>query len=227
MPENPIIQLLLQNYFHFGWAGSLVMLAGCLITTIPYRGRSGERYSLLNHFISELGEIGISRAAGVFNTGLIVGGLLYLPFISGLGLTLHSWAGNIGMAAGLIAALSSIFVGIFSMDRLTPHRVAAMTFFRSGLLTVLFFTLAVFLQPAGQRVIPLAVNIFGILAIVSYAAFLVIVSQKIDKHGNENYLLDPTEKKVRPHFWRTPFLEWMLFFSTIAWFLCVALILIF
>jgi hypothetical protein len=227
MTESTFLNFLLQNYPYFGWVGSLVMLTGCLITVQPYRGRTGERYSLLNHFISELGEIGVSRAAGVFNAGLILGGLLYLPFITGLGLTLHSWVGYIGMAAGLIAALSSIFVGIYSMDRLTPHRVAAMTFFRAGLLTVLFFTLAVFLQPAGQHVIPLVVNIFGILAIVSYAAFLVIVSQKTDKHGEENYLLDPKEKKVRPHFWRTPFLEWMLFFSTIAWFLCVALILIF
>lgn len=227
MAENSIMTLLSQNYTHFGWAGSLIILVGCLITSIPYRDRSSERYSLLNHFISELGEIGVSRLAVVFNWGLILGGLLYLPFITGLGLTLQSWSGYVGMAAGLVASISSIFVGIFSMERLNPHRVAAMTFFRSGLLTVLFFTLAVFLQPAGQHTLPLAVNVFGVIAIISYAVFLIIVSKKTDKNGEENYLLDPAEKKSRPRFWRTPFLEWMLFFSTIAWFLCVSLILIF
>jgi hypothetical protein len=91
---------------------------------------------------------------------------------------------------------------------------------------VVFFTLAVFLQPAEKQVIPLAVNIFGIFAIISYTAFLIIVRQKTDKKGQENYLLDPTEKKTRPRFWRTPFLEWMLFFATVDWFLCVSLILI-
>lgn len=227
MPENSIILLLFRFYAHFGWVGSFVILLGCLITALPYRGRSAERYSILNHFISELGEIGVSKLAVVFNIGMIIGGALFLPFIAGLGLVLGTLWAYIGMAAGLLAAVSSILVGVFSMDRLEPHRKAAMTFFRSGLVTVLFFTIAVFVQSAGQRVIPLAVNIFGILAIISYSAFLVIVSQKTDKKGQENYLLDPTEKKVRPRFWRTPFLEWMLFFATIAWFLCVSLILIY
>jgi hypothetical protein len=227
MNVNPIFAFLGRYYEHFGWTGSLVILFGCLITSLPYHGRAEEKYSVLNHFISELGEVGVSQLAGVFNAGMIIGGALFLPFIAGLGLTLHSWSGYIGMAAGLLAAISSIFVGIFSMDKLDPHRRAAMTFFRTGLVTILFFTVAVFLQPASARIIPLAVNIFGIIAIAAYSAFLTIVSKKTNKKGEENYLLDPTEKKSRPRFWRTPFLEWMLFFATMAWFLCVSLILIF
>ncbi|MBA4383117.1 MAG: hypothetical protein C0410_00120 [Anaerolinea sp.] len=227
MQENIFLSLPFHVYAHFGWAGSVVMLMGSLITGLVYRGRITERYSVLNHFISELGEIGVSKLAMVFNIGMIIGGVLFLPFIAGLGIVLGTIWAYIGMAAGLLAAVSSILVGVFSMDRLVPHRKAAMTFFRSGLVTVLFFTIAVFAQPAEQRFIPLAVNIFGILAIISYSAFLVIVSQKTDKKGQENYLLDPTEKKTRPRFWRTPFLEWLLFFATIAWFLCVSLILIY
>ncbi|MHB8087387.1 MAG: DUF998 domain-containing protein [Anaerolineaceae bacterium] len=227
MQENFIISILFQFYAHFGWAGSLVILLGSLITALPYRGRSSEKYSFLNHFISELGEVGVSKLAMVFNIGMIIGGTLFLPFIAGLGIVLGTLWAYVGMAAGLLAAISSILVGVFSMDRLEPHRKAAMTFFRSGLVTVLFFTIAVFVQPPGERVIPLAVNIFGIIAIASYSAFLVIVSKKTDKKGQENYLLDPAEKKIRPRFWRTPFLEWMLFFATIAWFLCVSLILIY
>lgn len=226
MNENSVFSVLFQVYAHFGWAGSLVILLGSLITALPYRGRFNEKYSIFNHFISELGEIGVSTLARVFNIGMIIGGALFLPFIAGLGILLGSWWSYIGMAAGLLAAVSSILVGVFSMDRLEPHRKAAMTFFRSGLITVIFFTVAVFVQPADQQIIPLAVNIFGILAIVAYSAFLIIVRQKTDKKGEENYLLDPTEKRTRPRFWRTPFLEWMLFFATIAWFLCVSLILI-
>jgi hypothetical protein len=227
MPDNSILTLLLQFYAHFGWAGSLIILLGCLITALPYRGRTAEKYSFLNHFISELGEVEISKRAAVFNFGMVIGGALFLPFIAGLGIILGTIWAYIGMAAGLLAAISSILVGVFSMDRLEPHRKAAMTFFRSGLVTVLFFTIAVFLQPVGERVIPLAVNIFGVIAIASYSAFLVIVNKKTNKKGQENYLLDPKEKKMRPRFWRTPFLEWVLFFATLAWFLCVSLFLIF
>lgn len=212
--------------FHFGWTGSLVMLCGSLITSLPYRDRNGGKYSILNHFISELGEVGVSKLAVIFNASMILGGLMFLPFIARLGLALSNIWGYIGTAAGLLAAVSSIFVGIFSMERLEPHRKAAMTFFRSGLLTVLFFTISVFAQPSGHRAIPLIVNVFGIFAIIAYSAFLLIVRKKTDDNGEENYLLDPAKKKTRPHFWRTPFLEWMLFFATIAWFLCVSLILI-
>ena len=112
---------------------------------------------------------------GSLTSDMIIGGALFLPFIAGLGILLGSWWSYIGMAAGLLAAVSSILVGVFSMDRLEPHRKAAMTFFRSGLITVIFFTVAVFVQPADQQIIPLAVNIFGILAIVAYSAFLIIV----------------------------------------------------
>ena len=227
MAENFLFAFLIQHFSNFGWLGSLTILSGALIAASVYYGRSTEKYSLFNHFISELGEIGVSKYASIFNCGMILGGALFLPFIAGLGLTLNTGWAYVGMAAGECSAVSSIFVGIYSMDRLEPHRRAAMTFFRSGLVTVVFFTVAVFLQPAGSRVIPLAVNIFGVIAILSYSAFLLIVRQKNDRHGEENYLLDPSEKKARPRFWRTPFLEWMLFFATIAWFLSVSLILIF
>ncbi|MBA4376642.1 MAG: hypothetical protein C0401_10790 [Anaerolinea sp.] len=223
MTDATFLQSFLQVYPHFGLIGSLIILTGCLVSAVAYTGKADERYSILNHFISELGEIGISRSAAVFNTAMVIGGILFIPYMVGLGLTIGSWWAIIGMSAGLLAAVSSILVGIFSMDRLTPHRRAAMTFFRSGLVTVVFFTIAVFAQPAGHRTIPLVVNMFGIIAIISYAAFLAIVGRKMDTNNQPNYILDPSVMPERPKFWRTAFLEWMLFFSTIAWFLLVSL----
>jgi hypothetical membrane protein len=224
MTDSTLLSSLQQVYPLFGLAGSVIILLGCLITAIPYIGKAGEKYSILNHFISELGEIGFSKAARVFNTGMVIGGIFFLPFMVGLGLTLGSWWAILGMSAGLLAAIFGALVGIYSMDRLTPHRRAAMTFFRSGLITIIFFTIAVFAQPADQRVIPLAVNVFGVIAIISYTAFLAIVGKKTDKNDQPNYILDPQAMPARPAFWRTPFLEWMLFFSTIAWFLLVSIL---
>ncbi|MRS02563.1 hypothetical protein EG832_04965, partial [bacterium] len=90
MNGNSFVSLLYLVYAHFGWIGSLVILAGCLITALRYRGRSDEKYSILNHFISELGEIGVSKLAMVFNIGMIIGGALFLPFIAGLGIVLDT-----------------------------------------------------------------------------------------------------------------------------------------
>jgi hypothetical protein len=219
-----MLTYILKVYPYFGWIGSLVILTGIVISAAAYRGKAGERYQFWNHFISELGEVGISRLAAVFNTGVILGGLLFLPMMVGLGVTLGSTWGWLAMAAGIIAALSSSFVGIFPMSNLDPHRVAAMTFFRTGLLTVLLFTIAIFAQPAGERAIPLVVNVFGVLSILTYALFLALVGRKMDRNNNPNYILDPNAMPDRPRFWRTAFLEWMVFFTTILWFLVVSII---
>ena len=56
-----------------GITGSLVVLV-CLVTAmVVYRGKNGERYSIWRHFVSELGEVGVSKFAWVFNAGLIIG----------------------------------------------------------------------------------------------------------------------------------------------------------
>ncbi len=103
-------------FFHFGWAGSLIILAGCFLSALPYRDRDGEKYSLFNHFISELGEVGVSERARVFNTGMVLGGLLFLPFIASIGWTLSGLWAVLGTAAGIVAAGASVFVGIYSME---------------------------------------------------------------------------------------------------------------
>ena len=93
MVFNSFLSFLSTHYQHFGWMGSLVILLGSLLSGLVYSGKSSEKYSILNHYISELGEIGVAKRAWAFNTGMIVGGTLFLPFIAGLGLSLSSWSG--------------------------------------------------------------------------------------------------------------------------------------
>lgn len=205
-------------YPYFAWSGTFLIFAGAIIAAIHYRGRNQETYSPLNHFISELGEVGVSKRAWAFNAGMTSGGILFLPLMIGLGLRLSSVFGWLGAVFGLIAAASATLVGVFSMERLTPHRRAAMTFFRSGLLTVLFFTIAIFAQPTGARGIPLGLNIIGIAALSSYSAFLLTVRSKTDKDENPNYILDPQQQPESPRVWRSAVLEWCIFFFTLLWF---------
>jgi hypothetical membrane protein len=58
-----------------GFIGAAAITLGALITGLAYTGTAGERYSPLNHWVSELGEVGVSEQASVFNLGLIIGGL--------------------------------------------------------------------------------------------------------------------------------------------------------
>lgn len=105
------------------------MILGTLISAFAYRGKQGETYSPLNHFISELGEIGVSHLAWVFNTGLILCGIILIPACISLGMILPGFLSKLGMFSGVIAAVGLALVGFNLMNKLKPHGKAAVTFF--------------------------------------------------------------------------------------------------
>jgi len=202
--------------------GVLTVLLTSGIAALRYRGAQGERYSPLNHFVSELGELSVSDAARLFNLGLVIGGLLLIPFVTGLGWLLGSVLGWLGTLAGLVAALALVAVGVYPMDGLEKHALAAMTFFRAGLVMVLFFGLAIQLQPDGQAVVPKAANLLSLGAFISYASFLSLTRPKPEEDPES--ILDPEDETERPRVWLLPLVEWILFFATVFWVLGMALI---
>lgn len=206
----------------FGVGGSGIVIVAIFYSAWIYRGKIQQRFSILNHFISELGEIGVSKGAPLFNISLVIGGILLLPFIVHLGLRFHSILGWLGVLAGIVTAGGVTAVGIFPMNTQKPHGHAAMAFFRGGLLMVLFFGLAILLQPAGQFVVPRETAILSLVALASFGSFLYLLTRKRDKPIQES--LDPQVVSERPRFWILAFLEWMVFFSTIFWLLGLALL---
>lgn len=213
----------LHLFRYFGLAGSLIIVAAIGFASAFYAGRQKERYSILNHFISELGESGVSRKAHVFNGGLIAGGLSLLPFVVGLGLSLGSLWGKLALIAGLGMAGACIAVGIFPMNRLAQHVVAAQAFFRLGLVAILLFSIAVFAQPADNAVVPPATNILGGLVVLAYAAFLGLAARESVKGETMDELMNTAVLLDRPRIWLLPMLEWSVLFTTILWVLGMAL----
>jgi len=214
-------QWFLEIYPYLGWAGSLVILISSLIAALVYRGKQGERYFISTHFVSELGEVGVSRLAWLFNGGLILGSFLFLWMMPGVGLRLGSIWGYFGMAAGMIAAIGCLFVGVFPMNNIKPHIKAAMTYFRAGLATVFLFGVAILTQPASTRVIPLYSLVIAVCAFCAYFSFLVYLG-KVSRKKAESNVLDTSTILVRPRFWWAPFLEWMVVIFTILWFLIIS-----
>ena len=200
----------------FCFAGIGFIVLASFYSALVYRGKRGERYSPLNHFISELGEVGVSGAARVFNGGLFLGGLILLPYVIGLGMKFDSLLGWLGAVAGMIAVLGVAAVGLFPMNKLQPHTLAAMTYFRAGLIMVFFFGLAILFQPAGKAVVPLWANLLSLLAFLAYAAFLFL-PRLMKKEQKPMETLDPDQTPERPRIWALPILEWSVFFSSIAW----------
>jgi hypothetical protein len=222
MEITPIIQFLHRSGF-FGLGGSLLILAVVGVTAAFYMGKEKERYSILNHFISELGEIGVSRLASLFNGALSAGGLLFVPFLIGLGIRLGNVWGLLGLCAGLGASGAIVALGILPMNKLAPHTKTSGVFFWLGLVTIVFFTIAIFTQPGGALAVPLTVNIFSGLAFLAYAGFLGLGAY-LYFTGEKRDIYSPATLPSRPRIWPLAMLEWGVLFATLLWFMGVAVL---
>ena len=159
-----------EKFPMWGIIASITVLTAFLLTAIFYTGRWGEPYSLLNHAISELGEWGVSELAVVFNIGLIISGLFYLFLINGLGNYIENKVSKVAKILGLFSAISLICVGIFAMNFMAPHYIAAMAFFYGGMVTVGLMTVAILIQE--DEKIPKPFAIAGIMVVAIFAIFL-------------------------------------------------------
>lgn len=202
----------------FGIAGAVIAMLSALLAGIMYRGKERERYSPLNHFISELGEVGVSKLAWAFNLSLVLAGLALVPASITLGVLLHGFLAKLALAAGVICAVSLGLVGVFPMNQIKPHGKAAMAYFRSGLVMVLLFSLAIAFQPGDETLIPRLYGLAGLPPMFSFGSFLVLIGRAAQKED------DPlsTEEVERPRVWTLAVVEWSIFLTVLLWFVLIA-----
>ena len=163
-----IKRLIFASYI--GQAGVLILLLSAFIPAAFYVGKQNETYSFLNHFISELGEKGVSPLAYIFNGGLILGGACISFFMLGLAMHIgNSWGLILG-AIGLVTGLSATLVGVFPMNQLEIHTAIANTFFYGGLLSALGYTLYVVFSYEPR--LPKITALTGGLTMLAFAAFV-------------------------------------------------------
>lgn len=202
-----------------GIAGVVIVVVGATVSAVVYRGKQGQKYSPFNHYISELGELGVARFARVFNLSLILAGLVLIPASISLGLILPGWLAKLGLLVGVVSAISLALVGVFPMNRIKPHGKAAMGYFRAGLAMILLFNLAIFLQPADAIVLPRWWGLAGLPAVAAFASFLVLIYRATKK------VEDPlgTEDFSRPKFWPMAIVEWLVFMTVLLWIVLIAI----
>lgn len=199
-------------FYSWGLFGSAIIILGCVITAIFYIGQDGESYSLLNHFISELGELKNSELAIVFNLSLILGGIAYIPFMAGLAIYSQQ---KLGKIAGLIAIIASIccsLVGVFPMDYITPHIIVAFGFFYLGMVSIFIFTIVIIRDK--KNLLPKWQIILGIIVVVSFASFLFIPVDFSDMSGFQT--------GARADFILLAFLEWLVLITVEIWIVVVS-----
>ncbi|MFW9793955.1 MAG: DUF998 domain-containing protein, partial [Candidatus Thorarchaeota archaeon] len=140
-------ELVDEKHFPFwGLAASIVGLVFILTPQIFYVGSEGEPFSMFNHAVSELGELGVSELAWMFNIGLFLAGILFIPFMIGLGLYLDNIVGKIAAVGGVYSAVSVALVGVYPMNYMYEHSITAISFFLSGMVMTLLWAIAILIQ---------------------------------------------------------------------------------
>jgi hypothetical membrane protein len=202
-----------------GFIVVLITLIGVILPMVVYRGREGERYSILNHFISELGERGISRWARIFNLSMILSGLGVILCALSLGLGLPGLWAKLGMLFGVVTGVGLMMVGFFPMDDIKPHATAAVTFFRGGLLMVLAFSLAILFPPQNEVIIPRLYGLVGLIPVAAFSTFLILLWNDRD-HVDQTLSAEGVQ---HPRVSKFTISEWAVYFSIILWVLVLSL----
>lgn len=206
---------MLQQVKKYGaWASlvsSLGIMLSFLIVGLAYRGRMGESFALTNHFVSELGELGVSQMAWLFNGALVIGGIGILLGFVALALHLKGWFRYLILVLGLLTGISGTLVGVFPMNQLETHITVALTFFNTGWMVTGAFSLYVLF--AKQQAFPRWLAIPGIIAAVAFIAF---------SNYNDSFMDGTTELvdllgASRPEFWGLAALEWVVVLAVLLW----------
>jgi hypothetical protein len=200
-----------------GFLAPLVLIAGTVWTACVYQGHANEAYSLRDHFISELGEVGVSRQATLFNATLIVNGIIVSGFMLGLGMHLASKGAYVAAAFGIGSGLACSVVGMIPMNSLLPHIAISFFFFFCGMVSVAAFVEAIWLDRC-QRISKWLV-LPGILATSSFLALAAAPPLSGLTHFES---LDP-HRVPRWELGVIPLIEWIVFVMIIVWLLCVAI----
>lgn len=194
-----------------GLAGSGIIALSMLVTALLYSGRMGEAFSPLNHFVSELGEVGISESAWLFNGGLVLGGALIVVAMLGLALHVAGWFRYVVAVLGLLTGIAGTLVGIFPMNQLDAHISVALTFFNTGwMITGAFSLYALFGK--GHH-FPRWLALPGIITAITFIAF----SNYRDPYITSTESLSLMLGEARPAVWGLVILEWIVVLCILIW----------
>lgn len=188
-----------------GLVGPLIMGAASVITALGYTGVAREGYSPFNHWVSELGEVGVSQLAAVFNAGLMVGGACFVVLMLGLGWLRRGRLALLYVPIGIASGVAGLFVGVFPMNQIGPHTIAAQSFFNLGWIALGLASIDFVRRPDPR--FPRWLAVLGAATVVAFIAFLIAF------YGYET--LGPAA--TRPAVSIVATLEWAVIIGIMAW----------
>ena len=206
---------------YFGFLGSGSILVSMITTAIMYRSPTGQYYNPLNHFISELGYIGVSDFAWLFNSGIFVGGLVLACFMWGLGANLKTRLLEISSFIGMLTCILGSLIGIFPMNTVNTHIVIVLSFFISSTIAIILFSIGIYVDPEPK--LPKALVWYGCIVVVAFILFLFnpFDTSAVNFTGSFTQQNIANLDNIRPAIWNIAILEWLSVLSILIWIIIV------
>jgi len=202
-----------------GMIGPGIIAVGMIISTLAYSGVEGQAYNPLNHFVFELGEVGVSSLSGAFNWSLIFGGLITIPFMIYLAGQIQFWLRWPLGILGVMTAVFAVLVGIFPMNYVNPHTFAALTFFNLGLAVAILYSLVILFS--SRQPFPNWLAIPGVLYALTFTWFsffpLAIPVEFDFEVGMAQFLSN------RPDILALAIIEWVMVLAILIWILLMGI----
>ena len=193
-----------------GLLGAIIISLGILVSSTYFIGCSDQNYSILNHFISELGQYQCSEKAHIFNICLIIGTPLLIYYYLNILPESVKKIKSLFTIIILLLGVSAICIGIFSMDKIVMHIISAIIFFYLCFFASLAFNIyALFFD---KKDIPKYFMISGILLSVSLLANI------IEFHQLDQNMLETL--KDRPNILLVCVFEWLSLGTMLLFFIC-------
>jgi hypothetical membrane protein len=196
-----------------GIAGVTFLAMCSLIAALVYTGTAGEGFSPLNHWISELGEEGVSQLATLFNIGIIAGGVCLAIFMTALGIHRRSRLAWLYVPIGIISGIGAAFVGVFPMSSTGPHIPAALTFFVLGWISVGLASIDLWRRPDPR--FPRWLPWLGALTVIAFLIFLSLYIPYLTYTG--------AGSPDRAPFQLVVVFEWLVLVGIMGWVLVASL----
>ena len=206
-----------------GILGSSIILTSFIISALFYKDSHGNPYSILNFFVSELGNVGVSQLAWIFNVGLIIGGSLLAIFMFGLMGVIKTKLARISCILGVLSAIAAALVGVFPMNNLIPHALVAMLFFYGGMITVALFAIVIYKDP--EHNFPKRFAFYGVVIFIFFFIFHFVPLDNISMDFEEVFNLEGGVLNLdlyRPEIWYMALMEWLVILGVVLWMLLIA-----
>lgn len=197
-----------------GISACFTLYSSMLASAYSFVGKRDEPFSILNCFISDLGDYSLSPNHFVFNFGVMLAGLGFGIFAYGCRGLIPTKLARFSVVTGIIASALLVGVGLVPSHHGWPHLVIALGFFSLMTLALSLYSYCIWKAPS--KPLPKYTAMYGFCSPIAFIIFISMPKDLLNLEDAPGVLFE------KPDFWGLAFSEWAVFFFLTTWVILVS-----